>query len=726
MDIPDDNMTTQQQELQVFKPIEKGLTLANEIQHDLHTRVVQGLSTRLRISIATKWFTGLTGQFLQHHNPQQLRLSPCSTHLSNFEDKPTLAMPHATTTKIPPVPQLLNECFEAFREPWVHGFMFTTEAIHIPHLTRPSFLNTALIGNIRVSHSHPSTDGTCVPENNPMSSLNARYFFAPAMTIYPITVGFGVAHTRLILPTEIGVTFPRDLYTPFRFLVNDATDTICFVYDDEQMQTVTLVLRRRHGNQSMETRTTFQRAKFREAASTDPSLSVAAFLPLLIYFVTTDSTSVCKVCYKPDKDARSAGVHIDVCDCVCGSACEAANGVVLEPKLEQMTKPRHPFDLRSFSSAWRKRNSLLLGTTTHVTFSDGFPGLCFDSESTTCVQTVSDRSVISKLRQIVLQRHAHSLQEDARTDASLLLPVPPLENADTGCDMDEFDISEMMANDKGWVVEKKRRKAASHELERQNYVQNDLLESPISVDGAEAVPTIMTRASTDRLFDSLIQPLLQSDGFELETVRDVQVAAITPAAVLSNGDMVDNGAVHTDSTSSSGAIVANDKVTGMRSKEGADAAVVDQITSSGNSSRESGIRTIAAVDTACTERNVSTSEPSPLHPENTATSAPKAVLLNSDEGTHTSTMRSAAQTVGNANAVQGPSEHMTRRMVVLEMRRERNRAAARRSNARVKAFREGLLQQLRDERVRIDTLRLREVQLRSENLKLRKQVHSSI
>lgn len=60
------------------------------------------------------------------------------------------------------------------------------------------------------------------------------------------------------------------------------------------------------------------------------------------------------------------------------------------------------------------------------------------------------------------------------------------------------------------------------------------------------------------------------------------------------------------------------------------------------------------------------------------------------------------------------------RLVKLEMRKERNRASARKSNQKKKAVNDALKQQLKMGRDRIDYLRLKELELRQENLRLRK------
>lgn len=70
----------------------------------------------------------------------------------------------------------------------------------------------------------------------------------------------------------------------------------------------------------------------------------------------------------------------------------------------------------------------------------------------------------------------------------------------------------------------------------------------------------------------------------------------------------------------------------------------------------------------------------------------------------------------------GLVDGLSERQLMLRLRRERNRAAARRSNAKVKAVRDALVRDVGNGRVRVQALREREVRLRAENLQLRKKV----
>lgn len=66
------------------------------------------------------------------------------------------------------------------------------------------------------------------------------------------------------------------------------------------------------------------------------------------------------------------------------------------------------------------------------------------------------------------------------------------------------------------------------------------------------------------------------------------------------------------------------------------------------------------------------------------------------------------------------AEKLQERQRILQARRERNRASARRANARIKATRERLKSDVDEARERVSILQTREIQLRKENLELRK------
>eukprot|EP00177_Eucheuma_denticulatum_P002215 GFKZ01003965.1.p1 GENE.GFKZ01003965.1~~GFKZ01003965.1.p1 ORF type:complete len:629 (+),score=60.15 GFKZ01003965.1:82-1887(+) len=151
-------------------------------------------------------------------------------------------------TTPPPSPQLLpslstlSHLFTLFRQKWICDFLFTTEPAHLATITAPMSTQEALACHIS-STRYANFDS--LPLTEPVSQhCDASLVFIPAFSVSNISVGFGIQHNRsLSLHPQHAPSLVPLLVTPnvtksekeqFRFLRDDKNAVTVLLYNSPE------------------------------------------------------------------------------------------------------------------------------------------------------------------------------------------------------------------------------------------------------------------------------------------------------------------------------------------------------------------------------------------------------------------------------------------------------------------------------------------------------------
>lgn len=300
----------------------------------------------------------------------------------------------SATAQIPHVPKQLEEFLGPLRSDWLLGFLFTSEPIHIPHLT-----NTELFYKRVIQSNLTITRNAATDSNEIDTLLQIRKFFLPVVTINDVTIGVGSAYydttcnERSDIPKPPGFPAPHIFYN-CRFCVNHK-DSCMYIVNNCHADNVLMIIRLktiRKSNLKVETVCKFVKSDFLRTVHEHPSLPISKILPTLMYYCQT-SLNVNATNTITDKDNN-----------------------VQNSTQQQLV---HPFDDGPFISSMRKFLGATNGELNEVILQDAFPILSFRRRAHNITESKSDPQLLNQLRDQTLKFYAMSLIESPMTDIQL-------------------------------------------------------------------------------------------------------------------------------------------------------------------------------------------------------------------------------------------------------------------------------------------------------------------
>lgn len=648
--------------------------------------------------------------------------------------------PHST----PGVLQHLEDILADLRNTWAHSFLFTPDPIHIPYFTSDSFINTSLIGE-RVDADLQSFTSS---EQNDTGScrFQVRTFMIPAMAVHPFIAGFGVNHRPSLLSDPPRV--PSELHIPFRFILNTITQSLVLVSDcGEELDSAMLFeIHESASGELLETRAIFERKNFLSSAWEDPNLPLMTFVSSLMMFSRNTSYRLCTNCSKPVTFALPTEPVSPLGFCTCEMFDRS-------PLMQFPLKvPTHPFDFSSLRSVLQNRIGAFHDMSRTIVFSSSRPIHCFNHSSVYTIQGNTDQRLAHAARKVALTNFVQMGQQNPRVDFRLNVSQMLQTMLKSRYGNGWYDLSDGTEWGSGSDISKG---IGSFEDTTGQY-------------GREMCVPISQRVN--KLFDALISPLHGSDGFMANkhsprTIsRQSRCEIVCHESRLPQRNNMAHSFMEVGTLSTCGG--RKDKRSGFcqrrrsvngrgrcegegegeREGEGESHDRCSEGYSGESWSQQNFSQGVAKVVEDGAEEYVSKSEEEGLkdlgsekrreydegfgQKDGVMSEWQKMEGQISDGETQNDTdvmdewerNRYDAKTYLNAPPGETAEEQTKRRQIILKLRRERNRLSARRSNARIKAAREALAQQVEEARNRVTLLRSQEMKLRLENLQLRKRI----
>lgn len=543
----------------------------------------------------------------------------------------------------PPSPStahILAPFVDICNEPWVHGFLFTPDAIELSHFASPMLSSTAYVCSI----SQTAVTPTALLPDPFLTSLHdsrmfGHYLFVPAFHAHGATVGFGVMDSAF-QNNDFRQRCPsatiRDRFMTFRFIRDTKRKLLLEVFDLPEHGIVVAFLSQYLTSMTSRSFTAIflREPFFRVVNDRTKPFSAEAVIPALLVLQNDTQCRSCPFCGQKE---------LPPCKCT-------------PPKFT----PAHPFDTGFFSDHMTLQQGVYTGFSKKAMFWQASQSHEITLGNRLVLEPFLDTSVVFRLSsdaiKVILMRLGNnprmsifSNSLSAARDVQVVSTMPQLLGTNFGNDALENveslypDASESQ-NRHGSLIQ-------CHEHDSLSPIRADEICSAkgSGSDREPFTPLVCDRASPSRECYRF-SPTLTKKRYPTQKSR---------------GDR--------------------------------------------NLQRMNGSESTSAVRSISTERSGKSIVLAPR---------PKVVFVSRKDN-------SLAPT-GLKNGVKATTvpDLAERRKRAIE-RRARNRAAARRSNQKIKEHRDGLLAEIKAQKEKAEELRVREVSLRQENLQLRREKAAS-
>lgn len=293
---------------------------------------------------------------------------------------------------------LLNQLLDICRTDWICDFLFDTEPNHIPWLTSPTLLTSAITCDDATTRAE-ATSLQPDPANMyaEMQHLTSRYLFVPVFTADKKTFGFGVmdgAESRGLpsMPGDFNISlqhlynfrFVRDARTRTLLIVNDAPAYDCIVVYYSRVVSTTAV----HSFTARFKRSLLLELLLKEHGS----LIIKKILPALIYILEEHKYRSCLRCNSD---------HHEGCLCVI-----------------PLAEPKNPFDFRHFKTGLLQDFGISEGMANKVVNKNGHQVRHSVFGVRSLRQGINDLALVRRLSKWSVSNHLNRTPEDPRQSVS--------------------------------------------------------------------------------------------------------------------------------------------------------------------------------------------------------------------------------------------------------------------------------------------------------------------
>lgn len=635
------------------------------------------------------------------------------------------------SNKIPHVPSLLDELLREYRNNWLHGFLFTSDPIHVQYLLSDSVMSQAVLGQNEATHF---AAGTASMSNggSEISRVKAIQFMVPTITVFPITAGFGAAH--LVMESQQSARRGNEnSNADMRFAINAETGTMMLLFDSIETSSIRLIHTRRNRDWTFVTRAIFSREGFTKATERDAELNTDILLKHLKYFTYSKRRRICTTCTSAK--------------CVC----------VKHKDLISSLRPAHPFDTTFFRNAASYHLGAFHGTSENVIFVNGFPVYTYSDSVRQIIDSTMNCKVISHLRDDALARHAHTITYSPRADAHLLEAELTHQLIPRKSPPDDPELKSTVSQDTRRSLSYVRSDSTPY-AQRQSFSQKphgthtpDISVAAFRRDQEARVDTLSSNRQDFIALGSDPIPILSDTR---QPISNESPSTLLPREIeLTTSVFVGDMNVSPHALSSVLTSVRDEQAFESVGCEKQENNILydllvdpllnnDSAVEKGGGKKEhkwiedqndklqdrdglntDGVTRMIYVSSEPTEpvTSQSSSHESRVPREASVESSPASVLMPHPQTSVASSTQGKRHESAAEDSKDDDDTKKQLRQKMLWARRERNRASARRSNARVKEAREALLREIEETKLRVNTLRNREMTLRLENLELRKQ-----